>query len=125
MSHCASHCHGRRWALSPGQLRMAVPVYARPEPGPADGVESDVGQPKGPNHMRCSPVVRAFSLVVVSSLAVAAVASADKVGSIDFEAPAYHTGNIDGQQGWQKSGAYDVAVASVANYPAAAKYGFG
>jgi hypothetical protein len=66
-------------------------------------------------------------------VALAAVGSAfaggpkaDKLGPITFEpAQGYAPGNINGQQGWMKSGAYDVAVASVATFPAASAYGFG
>jgi hypothetical protein len=66
-------------------------------------------------------------------VALAAVGSAfaggpkaDKVGPITFEpAQGYALGNINGQQGWMKSGAYDVAVAGVSSFPAASGYGFG
>jgi hypothetical protein len=50
-------------------------------------------------------------------------AGADSVGPIDFES--YALGNINGQNGWTKTGPYDVEVASVATFPAAAGYGFG
>ena len=51
---------------------------------------------------------------------------ADKVGPITFEPnQGYVLGNINGQQGWMKSGAYDVAVAGVSSFPAASGYGFG
>ena len=64
-------------------------------------------------------------LAAVSSI-FAAVARADTVGPITFEpAAGYVLGNINGQQGWMKTGPYDVNVASVAAFPAAAKYGFG
>ena len=64
-------------------------------------------------------------LAAVSSI-FAAAARADTVGPITFEPTAgYVLGNINGQQGWMKTGAYDVNVASVAAFPAAAKYGFG
>jgi hypothetical protein len=55
----------------------------------------------------------------------ASAASADVVGPITFEAPGYHTGDINGQQGWSKTGAYDVNVASMSAYPAASHYFFG
>jgi hypothetical protein len=55
----------------------------------------------------------------------ASVAAADTVGPITFEPPTYTTGNINGQNGWMKTGPYDVAVASVATFPAASGYGFG
>jgi len=51
---------------------------------------------------------------------------ADKVGAITFEPKqGYVLGDINGQQGWTKTGGYDVAVASVATFPAASGYGFG
>ena len=51
---------------------------------------------------------------------------ADKGGPITFEpTQGYVLGNINGQQGWMKSGAYDVAVAGVSSFPAASGYGFG
>jgi hypothetical protein len=53
------------------------------------------------------------------------VAFADSTGPITFEPPTYIVGDINGQQGWMKTGPYDVAVASVAAFPAAAGYGFG
>jgi hypothetical protein len=46
-------------------------------------------------------------------------ASADLVGPITFESPAYSTGDINGQQGWSKTGPYDVAVANVSAFPGA------
>jgi hypothetical protein len=57
--------------------------------------------------------------------ALALPAGADSIGPITFEPPAYTTGNINGQNGWSKTGPYDVAVASVSAFPAAAGYGFG
>ncbi len=56
---------------------------------------------------------------------MATVAVADNLGPITFEPPTYVTGNINGQHGWMKTGPYDVAVASVASFAAAAGYGFG
>ena len=55
----------------------------------------------------------------------APLAAADTVGPITFEPPAYTLGNINGQNGWMKTGPYDVAVAGVSTFPAAAGYGFG
>lgn len=55
----------------------------------------------------------------------APVAGADSVGPITFEPPTYTTGNINGQNGWMKTGPYDVEVSSVSSFPAAAGYGFG
>ena len=58
--------------------------------------------------------------------AFAGVKNADKVGPITFEpTQSYVVGNINGQQGWLKTGAYDVGVASVSSFPAASGYGFG
>ena len=42
-----------------------------------------------------------------------------------LEPPSYTPGDINGQNGWMKTGPYDVAVASVSSFPAAAGYGFG
>jgi len=64
-------------------------------------------------------------LVLGLAGAYASAAGADVVGPINFEAPAYTTGNINGQQGWQKTGPYDVAVAKVSDFPAASHYFFG
>ena len=55
----------------------------------------------------------------------APLASADTVGPITFEPPTYTLGDINGQNGWMKTGPYDVQVASVSLFPAAAGYGFG
>ena len=55
--------------------------------------------------------------------AFATPANADSVGPITFEpAAGYALGNIDGQNGWMKAGAYDAAVASVASFPTASLY---
>jgi hypothetical protein len=60
-----------------------------------------------------------------------AAASADTVapiatsGPITFELPKYATGSVNGQNGWQKTGLYDVEVAKVADFAAARDYGFG
>ena len=57
-------------------------------------------------------------LVAVGVLGFSAVAAADTVGSIDFES--YDTtGNINGQQGWSKTGPYDVEVVNTD------RFGFG
>jgi hypothetical protein len=67
-----------------------------------------------------------LSLLVLGAVfGLAAVASADSIGPITFEPPAYSLGNIDGQNGWKKTGPYDAAVAAVSLFPAAAGYGFG
>lgn len=52
-------------------------------------------------------------------------ALADAIPSINFESPTYTLGNINGQDGWMKTGAYDVVVDEVANFPNAATFGFG
>lgn len=49
---------------------------------------------------------------------------ADTISPIDFESPAYSLGNIDGQNGWMKTGSYDVEVADVSTFPNAASFGF-
>jgi hypothetical protein len=46
-------------------------------------------------------------------------ASADLVGPITFESPQYTAGDINAQQGWSKTGPYDVAVAPTAGFPGA------
>jgi len=61
--------------------------------------------------------------LVVASIGLVGSASADSQGPIDFES--YTTGNIDTQQGWSKTGGYDVAVVNVVDFPAASGYGFG
>ena len=78
--------------------------------------------------LRASATARlslAVTLVALAGVAVVAGASADSAGPITFEPPTYTVGNINGQQGWMKTGAYDVAVASVGDFPAASGYGFG
>jgi LPXTG-motif cell wall-anchored protein len=50
-------------------------------------------------------------------------AATTTVGPIDFES-GYTAQNINGQNGWQKTGAYDVEVENLSGYPAAAGYGF-
>src|SRR5581483_7996334 len=59
------------------------------------------------------------------SLAVAGPAGAatTSVGPINFES-GYTAGNINGQNGWSKTGPYDVEVENVGDYPAASGYGF-
>lgn len=52
-------------------------------------------------------------------------ALADSIPAINFESPTYTTGNINGQNGWSKTGAYDVEVESIASYPNASGFGFG
>ena len=70
-----------------------------------------------------------FAVAAVAPLTLAltaTVALADSVGPITFEpSQGYVPGDINGQQGWMKTGPYDVAVASVSGFPAASGYGFG
>jgi len=76
------------------------------------------------NHRRA----RSLGVAVLAGgivLGAAALASADGVGPITFEGPGYATGNINGQNGWTKTGTFDAAVATVAAFPAASGYGFG
>jgi hypothetical protein len=63
--------------------------------------------------------------LVASAAVLATAAGADTVGPITFEPPTYTVGNINGQNGWSKTGPYDVAVAANSSFPAAAGYGFG
>jgi hypothetical protein len=65
----------------------------------------------------------AVALAVTGVFAAVGLASADSLGPIDFET--YTAGNINGQQGWSKTGAYDAEVANVASFPSAAGFGFG
>jgi uncharacterized protein YkwD len=74
--------------------------------------------------------MRRFALVLSAAAALAfagsGIARADTVGPITFEPPAYVPGDINGQNGWQKlNPLYDVKVATVGSYPAAAGYHFG
>jgi hypothetical protein len=64
-------------------------------------------------------------LILATALTLANAASADMVGPITFEPPEYVVGNINGQQGWSKTGPYDVEVAAISGFPDAAGYGFG
>jgi hypothetical protein len=61
----------------------------------------------------------ALAAAVIASAAFASAASADLVGPITFESPAYTAGDINGQQGWSKTGPYDVAVEQTAGFPGA------
>jgi len=68
----------------------------------------------------------AAAVAVLTAVASAlAPATADTLGPIDFEPPGYTGGNINGQQGWSKTGAYDSEVAGVAAFPNANGFGFG
>jgi hypothetical protein len=66
-------------------------------------------------------------MLVAFGTAFASSASADTIGPITFEpSQGYVTGDINGQQQWTKlNPLFDVKVALVSSYPAAAGYGFG
>ena len=49
--------------------------------------------------------------VLSAGLVIAPVAAASNL-SVDFESPTYSIGNINGQDGWMKTGPYDAAVAA-------------
>ena len=65
------------------------------------------------------------SLVLGLAALVTPLAGADTTGRIMFEPSTYTMGDINGQNGWMKTGAYDVGVANVGTFPAAGGYGFG
>src|SRR4051812_37928249 len=65
-----------------------------------------------------------FSMSLFALLCFAAIGSVAASGPIDFES-GYTTGNINGQNSWSKTGAYDVAVANVADFANASGFGFG
>jgi hypothetical protein len=71
-------------------------------------------------------LVLTISAIVALALVGATAARADTVGPINFEpSQGYVPGDINGQQGWQKlNPLYDVKVAPLSAYPAAAGYGF-
>ncbi len=70
-------------------------------------------------------VAGTIAAVALMAATMASTAGAETFGPISFEPTAYATGNINGQNGWMKTGSYDVGVASVASFPAASGYGFG
>jgi hypothetical protein len=61
----------------------------------------------------------------VAALAYSATAFTDAAGPVTFEPPDFALGNINGQQGWSKTGTFDSAVAAVSGFPNAAHFGFG
>ena len=61
--------------------------------------------------------------LVAFGSAFAPVAGAETIAPITFED--YTVGNINTQMGWEKTGPYDVNVANVSSYSAAAGYNFG
>ena len=62
-----------------------------------------------------------FGLAVLGS-AFTASARADTIGPFTFEPTTYTTGDINGQDGWTKTGVYDVEVAIVSAFGAASGY---
>jgi len=69
--------------------------------------------------MLSGALVASFAGLAGTSPAGAATTT---VGPINFED--YNPGNVDGQNGWSKTGQYDVEVENVGDYPDAAAYGF-
>jgi hypothetical protein len=66
------------------------------------------------------------ALGLLAGFSGAAAADTISPNPITFEAgQGYTVNDINGQQGWMKTGSYDAAVANVASFPAAAGYGFG
>jgi hypothetical protein len=75
-------------------------------------------------HVRKRVILLAGLVLGLGALLVP-LAAANSVGPITFEpSQIYVAGPITGQNGWMKDGPYDVQVALVATYPAAADYGF-
>lgn len=66
----------------------------------------------------------AIALGVLGAMCVAGAAAAESLGPINFES-GYTAGDVNGQNGWSKTGSYDAAVANVSGFPAASGYGFG
>ncbi len=62
-------------------------------------------------------LVLAVAGLFVASIAAANLGVSADSSSIDFESPAYSLGNIDGQDGWTKTGGYDVEVADTTAIP--------
>jgi hypothetical protein len=69
--------------------------------------------------------IAALGAALFGVLCFTGAAGADTVGTITFEPPSYSTGSINGQNGWQMTGPYDVAVANVSGFPDASGYNFG
>jgi len=67
----------------------------------------------------------AILVVLILSIGVVVPAFADSIGAFDFESPVYSVGNIDGQDGWTKTGGFDVEVDLVASFANAVGFGFG
>jgi hypothetical protein len=69
--------------------------------------------------------IAALAAALFGVLCFTGIAAADTLGTIIFEPPSYTPGSVNGQNGWQMTGPYDVAVASVSSFSDAAAYGFG
>jgi hypothetical protein len=65
-----------------------------------------------------------IALGVLGAICITGLAAAESLPAINFES-GYTAGDINGQNGWTKTGPYDAAVANVADFPAASGYGFG
>lgn len=65
-----------------------------------------------------------LALGVMGAMCVTGLAAAESLPAINFES-GYTAGNINGQNGWTKAGAYDAEVANVADFSAASGYRFG
>ena len=76
--------------------------------------------------MRRPSIAALLIAALFGVLCFAGVAGADTVGAITFESTqAYSPGDINNQNGWTKTGPYDVNVVSSADYPLISTYGFG
>jgi len=76
-----------------------------------------------PTTRRTRPGAVAAVLAALAGLAILATAYAGNLGPITFES--YVLGNIDGQNGWTKTGPFDAAVADVSTFANASGFGFG
>lgn len=65
--------------------------------------------------------------VVTATMAIlsAMPVLADTLPAINFESPNYTLGNINGQNGWTKTGSYDVEVDETSSFANASGFGFG
>ena len=65
----------------------------------------------------------ALAAFACAAVGAPAAAGAETIGPIGFDD--YSVGDINGQNGWQKTGPYDVEIENVADFTAASGYGFG
>ena len=72
---------------------------------------------KGVVNMRHKLLVAVVVVVLLVSTMVATIAQAETGPLIAFESPTYSVGNINGQDGWKKTGSYDVEVVTQNTYP--------